>query len=225
MAVAFRSATTDSASADADTTISPALPSGTVAGDILVAIGACLAVRTITPPAGFTQQATNANADNAAWVWTKTAAGSDNLDFTASGTFGQPSVAVLCYSGGTETGIVSATATSTANDNAAACPSIATTAANAMVISAEATGIGLSATEGNTTERVDITGGAFGSSIAAYDEVKVAAGATTARTITTSGFAKWNAFTLAINAGGAGASGPVGSHKIARQAVKRASYY
>jgi hypothetical protein len=215
--MAFRSASSDFPASDLDTLLQPALPAGTVAGDVLVAVGGCIASRTITPPAGFTQRLTNSNASFVAYLWTKTAVGGDNLDFTVSGTFAVSGVAVLCYSGVTETGLVGATATSAVNDNAAACPSVVTTAPNATVVSAEYTNTGMTATCAGPAERVDANGGAPGGSVAAYDEVQAAAGASGGRTIATSGFARtrksthwWRSGTSATRSPGPTRAGTTG---------------
>lgn len=220
MAAAVRSVSTDSASADADTSLVPAAPAGMTAGDVLVAFGFLLQSRTLSPPDGFTQRQTDANSSYRAYLWTKTAAGGDDLTFTASGTFGQPSVGVVCVSGGTETGVVSALAKIDVNDNAPASPTVTTTAANALILSMHGSALGQSSTLAGPTEDYDITGGSFGTHLASYSEVQASAGASPGRTAATSGFARWIATTISINESGGG--GDVTAPTITARSVNAA---
>jgi hypothetical protein len=202
MSVAVRSVSSDSASSDTDISIVPATPAGTAVGDILVAWGFCLQARTITPPTGFTERITDASTGYRGYIWTKTAVGGDDLTFTISGTFGGPSVGVLAISGGTETGIAATISHSDSNDNQPLCPSVTTVAANSLVLSLEGSGNGETATCSGPTEELDITGGSFGTHLAVYSEIQSSSGASSGRTVTTSGFAAWVAASLAIQPGG-----------------------
>ena len=202
MSISVRSVSSDSASSDTDVSLTPSTPAGLIAGDILVAFGFCLQSRSITPPTGFTQRATDASTDYRGFLWTKTAVGGDDLTFTVSGTFGSPSVAILAISGGTETGIAATIAHIDSSDNAPLCPPVTTIAANSLVLSLEGYGNGMTASCSGQTEVLDITGGSFGTHIGIYSEIQSSAGASGGRTVATSGFAKWVAASLALQPGG-----------------------
>ena len=203
MAVAFSSYTADGAATTAATTCSPGVPSGLAVGDLLIAWGICGTARTIAPPSGWTQVDTrNDAAGNRSYLWSKVATSTETggaTTWTASGGFNGLSVAVLRITGGTATGLLDATANAAANDNNAACPSVTTAAAGCLILSLAAASPGNTSTCAAAAAKLfDFAGNATGLSLMGYSDPQAAAGATTARTIITSGYTHWQAATLAV---------------------------
>lgn len=207
-------AASDSATSTSDTSIVVTAPAGS--GGLLMAFGNCVNSRTISPPAGWTQQATlNDTGGYRCYLWTRADDAAANYTFTVSGTFNECSVAVVRIGGADGSSFVTATAgsgsTSDADRQTVEAPGLTTAANDSLVVwfYGSAGGQNVPSAPAGVTEQLDITGqagSAVGAHLWAGTKAVASAGAEAGKTVTKSGFGHWAAITVAISPAAGGAS-------------------
>ena len=89
MAATWESVGVDPTTSTSDTVMNVPKPTGLAVGDLMVAFGACVEVRTISAPAGWSVQADSVDSGARVYVWTKVADSGDTaastFTFTVSG--------------------------------------------------------------------------------------------------------------------------------------------
>ena len=174
--------------------MTPGMPAGFAAGDLLVVVGATGASSPwSSPPAGYTAS----NAITSIGLWYKIATGSETTPTVECGGAASPASAcvILAYTGvnGTPLDVQNASI-ATGSSPTATTTSLTTTAADDLIISVWATPSNVITADANTTSRVSNT---TQRSFTVADEIQASAGASTARvgSLTSS---SWQAFAISF---------------------------
>jgi hypothetical protein len=178
-------------SSTGDSSVVVDLPTGTQDGDLLVAIGSSAYTHTMSPPAGWTFNATRSftsgNADTELgnlYVWSKVATASEPSTFTflGSGWYLRGHVAILRISGAYEIASLE-TATSVASSSSLTCPDVTVLDSGSLLLSASACQAWANSTGGSLTEVHDADS-AVAFHLGIYSESSVATGTYTGKEIT-----------------------------------------
>lgn len=194
MAITHVASTT--ATASSGTTITLTKPTGTVAGNVLVAFFyvECGSAPTITAPSGWTSMGSATGTSTLGEVFTKIAGDSEpaNYSFSTNVSIVVGSGALSGYSASGSVAIGDNVFDATAKAPGVA-PSVTTTRPNSLLFCAFI-GVGLGSGVSGMTSRVALDNGVR--DLAAFDQAIAAAGATGTRTYTGSG-SSWS-FSMAI---------------------------
>src|SRR3954470_7401387 len=182
-AIYFRSAATNQTTSSGATALSLNVPSGTAAGDVMVAAVSSVSTTAPATPTGWTKvtAASVPYGSGSLTVFTRVAATAEpaSYSFTLGGTF-EASGEVSSYLGVNNTTPVQVSASASGNAKLLTAPSVTTTTANDFVISALSYNAGSAVTISNpagTTERGEaLSTGTFLGTVV-VDEVQAAAGA------------------------------------------------
>lgn len=206
MAISVRSASKNTATG-AGTSFTVPVPSGTAAGDLLVAFTTCPSSNyTDMTSNEFTQTGADASTANgaASRVWLRTAGGSEPANFTFGRTSGQSALGEIVALVGADTANpvdAALTWNTGAANTSQAAPSVSPANTGSMLVCGWESGeLGSPSytVPGSMTEQADQPNGNFVQALAT--ELLSASGATGTRTATASGTALlgWNAFSIAI---------------------------
>jgi hypothetical protein len=220
MPATWESANSDPTTATTDTSMVVTAPTGIAVGDLLVAFGGCVSARTISAPAGWTDQTAGGSSDGTfrIYVWTKVADASDaaagTFTFTASATFNNGNVAVHRVSGAsTNAPTIQAQATA-GGTQTHACPNLTTPSNDCLVFWGGYGSASNTSTANKGTERVDNANATSGCWMANYTNLEATAGVITGATLTTSGFAAKRTFSVAFESAGGGGGAVVSSSTL-----------
>jgi hypothetical protein len=204
VAINYEGGASDVATATSDTSIVVTSPAGT--GGRLYAIGNCADARTISAPAGWTQEQNDTSGTYRTYLWSRDDDAAGSYTFTASGTFNNAAVSVHRVSGASSNAAAAGFATG-GNSQTQTAPTITTPSANCLVFwGVFIAGTG-TATADKGTERADITNATASAHHAVYTNLEATAGSITGAVITTTEFGAKRVFSFAVESSGGGASG------------------
>jgi hypothetical protein len=203
-AIYFRSAAVNQTASTGAASLSLNVPSGTAAGDVMVAAVSSVSTTAPATPTGWTK-VTTASASygsGSLTIFTRVAGTTEpaSYSFTLGGTF-EASGEVSTYLGVNNTTPVQVSASATGNSKTLITPSVTTTTANDFVISAVSYNAGAAVTITNpagTTERGEAlsTGTFLGTLV--VDELQAAAGASGGQTFQSPSKIAYGAATIAL---------------------------